>query len=215
MKRTNYITLMGWMFSDLGLKSNEALIYGLIYGFCQDGKSEFTGSLSYIQNTLNLSRNTVISCLKGLELKNHIVKRTIDERKHFTYNAYSLGSSISALGSAKNDNTLVQKLTEGSAKTAPNNTINNTISDSDNALAFLKDNSPARLETFLMQYKKRIDNWLKFCKDFNNKVVLEGLEYDVNKLMARLEIFAGNWIASTSKSNTDHPLLKAANIKWS
>lgn len=205
---------MGWMFNDLNLKGNEVLVYGLIYGFAQDGKSEFDGSLAYIENTLNLSRNTVINTLKKLIADRHILKRQ-KVVNNVTYNSYVLGSSVSALGSAKFDKEVVQILTKGSAKTAPNNTINNTSKESDNALGFLKENSPQRFEAFLMQNKSKIDNWVKFTKDFNNRVILEGLEFDVRKLFARLETYAGNWILNIQKNKDNNPVPSASKIKWS
>jgi hypothetical protein len=214
MKNNNYVTLMGWMFNDLNLKGNEVLIYGLIYGFAQDGKSEFEGSLGYIEDTLNLSRNTVISTLKKLIKNKHIVKRQKSVNK-VIYNTYVLGSSVSALGSAETNKKVVQKLTKGSAISAPNNTINNTNKESDSALSFLKENSPQRYEVFEMQYKSKIENWIKFIKDFNNKVIIEGLEFDINKLFARLETYAGNWILNNQKNKGSEVVKSAQLIKWS
>ena len=43
-----YIAIQDWMISDLQLKGNELLTYALIYGFSQDGESEFKGSLKYL-----------------------------------------------------------------------------------------------------------------------------------------------------------------------
>lgn len=62
----NYITVMGWMAQSLNLNSNELLCYALIYGFSQDGKSEFSGSISYIQGALNISKASVIRILQSL-----------------------------------------------------------------------------------------------------------------------------------------------------
>lgn len=213
MKNSNYIVGFGWMFNQLNLKGNEAWIYALIYGFSQDGKSEFEGSLSYIQRTLNLSRNTVINTLDKLEKNNHIIKTKIVKNK-VVYNTFSLGGSVSALGSAKNDIGSAKNDTLGSAKTAPNNTINNNTKENDSALTFLKVNSPQRYEIFEMQYKSKIDNWIKFIKDFNNKVIIEGLEFDVNKLFARLETYAGNWILNNQK-NLKPEVGESNKIKWS
>ena len=43
-----YVTVMDWMWDDLGLSGNDILCYALIYGFSQDGKSEFKGTASYV-----------------------------------------------------------------------------------------------------------------------------------------------------------------------
>ena len=52
----NYIVIQGWMINQLNLKGNELLCYALIYGFSQDGKSEFIGSASYIAGWLNIDK---------------------------------------------------------------------------------------------------------------------------------------------------------------
>jgi hypothetical protein len=214
MKNTNYFSVLGWMVNDLKLKSNHLLVYALIYGFCQNGNSEFNGSLSYIQKTLGISRNTAIKILKDLEDENHITKHQ-QGVKNMSCNSYKIGSSIFALGSAEIDKQVVQKLTKGSAETAPNNNIDNNISESNNALGFLKEKSPQRFEAFLMQNKSKIDNWVKFTKDFNNKVIIEGLDFDINKLFARLETYAGNWILNNQKNKENNQGESAAKIKWS
>lgn len=94
-----------------------------------------------------------------------------------------------------------------------NNTINNTENNS--ALDFLKENSPSRYETFLMNYKSKIHNWSKFEKDFNNKVIVEGLDFDSKKLFARLEMYAGNWIENHRKNTQIQKEGPSAPEKWS
>lgn len=69
-----YINIQGWMISELELKANDLVLYAIIYGFSQDGRSEFYGSLSYIQKMLNISRNTVIRSLKRLTQKGFVIK---------------------------------------------------------------------------------------------------------------------------------------------
>jgi len=75
MQNENYITIQGWMINKLKLKGNELILYAIIYGFSQDGQTEYYGSLSYIQNSLQLSRPTVISLIKSLIQKN-LIERT-------------------------------------------------------------------------------------------------------------------------------------------
>lgn len=62
----NYITIQGWMITELKLSGNELLVYALIYGFSQDGNSKFQGSSSYIAEWLNISNVSVFSILKRL-----------------------------------------------------------------------------------------------------------------------------------------------------
>ena len=46
IKDENYFVVHGWMRTKLNLKGNHLTIYALIYGFSQDGESEFRGTLT-------------------------------------------------------------------------------------------------------------------------------------------------------------------------
>ena len=65
------------MINELDLKGNELLVYALIHGFCQDGKSVFKGSLNYIMAWLNISKPTCIACIQSLIDKGMVVKTII------------------------------------------------------------------------------------------------------------------------------------------
>lgn len=80
IKNDNYIQISGWMINELSLKGNELLVYALIHGFCQDGKSVFRGSLNYIMAWLNISKPTCIECLKNLIDKGLIIKAVIHNK---------------------------------------------------------------------------------------------------------------------------------------
>ena len=72
----NFYTVLGWMLNVLGLKGNEHIVFAIIYSFSQDGESEFTGSISYLQSFANIkSHNTVTTTLQSLQEKNYILKR--------------------------------------------------------------------------------------------------------------------------------------------
>lgn len=70
----NYITILDFMVTELMLRGNELIVFALIYGFSQDGQSEFEGSISYIQERTGLSRPTVVDILKKLVDKKLVVK---------------------------------------------------------------------------------------------------------------------------------------------
>lgn len=76
---TNFYTVQGWMLSDLGLKGNALAAYAIIYGFSQDGKSEFTGSANYLAEWMGCSRSTVMDTLKKLVEKGLLVKRNVTQ----------------------------------------------------------------------------------------------------------------------------------------
>ena len=76
IKDENFYTVLGWMLNVLELKGNELIIFAIIYSFSQDGESEFTGSIKYLQDFANIkSHNTVLAALNTLVDKNLIIKR--------------------------------------------------------------------------------------------------------------------------------------------
>lgn len=66
VKNEHYITIMEFMVRDLELSGNELIAYALVYGFSQNGESEFEGSLSYIAKWLNCSKTTAFNILNKL-----------------------------------------------------------------------------------------------------------------------------------------------------
>ena len=102
-KRTNYITILGWMRTDFDLKGNELLVFALIYGFSQDTETKFNGSISYIQDAIGASKNTVMTTLKKITEKGLLDKHT-ETRKGVSFNSYSCSCMV------------VQKLDPGGAK---------------------------------------------------------------------------------------------------
>ena len=69
-----YIVLQGWMISELKLKGNELIIYACIYGFSQAENQVFNGSLQYLADWTNSTKQGVMRCLKSLVEKGLIVK---------------------------------------------------------------------------------------------------------------------------------------------
>jgi hypothetical protein len=74
VKDNSYITIQSFMINDLKLKGNELLIYAIIFGFSQDGENHYTGSLSYLADWTNSTKQGVIKNLKSLIDKGFIVK---------------------------------------------------------------------------------------------------------------------------------------------
>lgn len=70
----NYILIQGWMVNELNLKGNELLIYAIIYGFSQTENQLYSGSLQYLADWTNSSKQGVILNLKSLISKGLIVK---------------------------------------------------------------------------------------------------------------------------------------------
>ena len=96
IKEGNYYTVQSFMRNDLKLKGNELSIYAIIFGFTQDGESWFTGSLTYLQDWLGVSKNTVRSALDSLVGKGFIFKDTQSVNGIF-YNRYKNNYSVSKI----------------------------------------------------------------------------------------------------------------------
>lgn len=124
MKNENYITIQGWMVSQLKLSGNELICYALIYGFTQDEESEFKGSLSYVAEWLNVSKGNARLILKKLVDKGHVIKRdeVINNVRFCRYKA-------SLNGMVKTDTGVAVLTTGGIAVLATNNTNNDKIDD--------------------------------------------------------------------------------------
>lgn len=106
MIRNQYVSILGWMVSDLKLSGNDLICYALIYGFSQDGETEFKGSLSYIAEWLNTSRQTARLVVKRLVESGLVNKRdeVINGVKFCRY-------YVSNTGCGENHHTVIEKNT--------------------------------------------------------------------------------------------------------
>lgn len=75
VRQSNYITILGWMISDLKLKGNTLLIYAIIYGFSQTQDLAYTGSRQYLADWTNSTLQGVSKCLKKLVDDGFIIKK--------------------------------------------------------------------------------------------------------------------------------------------
>ena len=66
LKDSTYFVTYSWMTNKLNLKTVERDVFAIIYGFCQDGTSDFHGSLSYMATLTGYSRNSICTALKNL-----------------------------------------------------------------------------------------------------------------------------------------------------
>ena len=132
------------MVKDLKLKGNELLIYAIIYGFSQDGKSQFTGSLQYLADWTNSTKQGVLKALKTLCAKQLILKNEYIENG-VKYCAYIISGYSTKFNRVLNKvecnvkQSLMgcsTKFNEGIKQSLPNNicdtirdNINNNIAD--------------------------------------------------------------------------------------
>lgn len=74
VKSENYVVIQGFMVSEMKLKGNELLVYAIIYGFSQEEGQMFSGSLQYLADWTNSTKQGVNKNLKSLVEKKYIAK---------------------------------------------------------------------------------------------------------------------------------------------
>lgn len=107
--QNNYVLIFDWMIRKLELKGNKLLIYAAIYGFSQDGKSCFNGSLNYLSNLVNISRATVIRTLQDLTDAKLIFKENHHQRRSYKVNIDLINERIFGIPNQCQNDTLDEK----------------------------------------------------------------------------------------------------------
>lgn len=76
-----------WMVRQLKLQNDELIIYAFIYSFNCYTDGSFYGGINYICQRTNISRSTVIRCLKSLTDSGYLLKygRIINNQKYVEY----------------------------------------------------------------------------------------------------------------------------------
>lgn len=145
VKDENYINIQGWMVTKLGLKGNELLIYAIIYGFSQTEDQTFNGSLQYLADWTNSTKQGVTKNLKALVEKGYIEKedKYINNVKFCEYRTTQFNTVYN-----KVEYPIQQSLTgyttkfnTGMQQSLTNNINDNIINKLDNIIE-LKDNVP-------------------------------------------------------------------------
>lgn len=98
-----YITIQGWMRTDLNLSGNELIVYAIIYGFSQNKQGEFTGSVQYLADWVGCTKRTVTTILRKF-VDEELVKKTVvqldNNSKRVSYQA-NVGVGKNFLGGEK------------------------------------------------------------------------------------------------------------------
>ena len=129
-----YIVIQDWMISDLQLKGNELLTYALIYGFSQDGESEFKGSLKYISEFLGVSKRTAQRSIENL-VDRGIVEKRVEEISGVKFNRYMAHEKADTpidkmtTGYSQNDHGGIVKMTTNNTNNNTNNNTSNNTKD--------------------------------------------------------------------------------------
>lgn len=142
IKSENFITIQGWMRTELKLKGNALLVFALIWGFSQMEGQKFTGNLQYIADWCGATKQGVIKNLKALIDKGLIAKEEliINGKKCCHYSTKFNGTVKQSLtdNSTKFNDTVKQSLTNN----INNKNINNkNINNNKNPAVFLKSST--------------------------------------------------------------------------
>ena len=130
-----YITIQGWMRTDLKLSGNELIVYAIIYGFSQNKQGRFTGSAQYLADWVGCTRRTVMTILNKLVEAKLISKTEIslnNNEKRVSYQAErwcektSQGVKNFHRGCEKISQGGVKNFHRGCEKISHNNINNNT-----------------------------------------------------------------------------------------
>lgn len=73
-QKNGYVVLQRFMIDGLGLTGDELIVYAIIYGFCQDGRSSCRCSRSYFAYWLGKSKTTVNRIIDTLVAKGYVVR---------------------------------------------------------------------------------------------------------------------------------------------
>ena len=192
-RKACYFVVFDWMLTDLKLSGYQAFIYAAIYNYSQDPNGCFSGSISYLQDTLGASRQGVIDALAALVKKGLIVKKeTIKNGVQF--NTYR-STDRNCTGSQETVPP-VQKLVKGSQETGlggsqvsvPNN---KDINKKDN-----KDNPPlSPHDVKTTKRKTRLpDDWF-LPKEWGEWALSERQDLNVEDIRLEANQFRDYWLS--------------------
>lgn len=187
----NYITIQGFMRTQLGLCGNELNAYAVVYGFSQTTDTEFTGGLQYIADWCGCSYRTAVTIMqalvdKGLIVKTDIVKNGV---KFCSYRAVCknfIGCEKISHG--------------GSEKISHNNIVNNNIQKEtskescDLVGEYIKSDS----------VKEAIKLWLDYKKERKDKKYTEtGFRMLLGKLKKEVEGYGDQYVIDEIKNSIE------------
>lgn len=170
IKNENYYIVHGWMINELKLKGAALQLYAIIYGFSQDGETEFSGRIKYLCDFTGAGRTTVINTLKSLVEAGHI-KKTSQTVNGVTFNRYSTTRTSTKTEHPVQNNADIcynsgSKIERGGSKIEPNkDKYNNNIFINKNIYSrvcqFLNEKTGKRYNDKSAQTRKLIDTRIK------------------------------------------------------
>lgn len=192
-RKSCYFIVFDWMLTELKLSGYQAFIYAAIHNYSQDPKGCFSGSISYLQDTLGASRQAVINALAELVKKGLIVKKEtfINGVKFNTYRS----TDRNCTGSLET-RPPVQKSCEGSLETRPGGSLETRPNNKDIYKKDNKDNPPlSPLDSKTPKRKTRLpDNWF-LPKEWGDWALLERQDLTVEDIRLEANQFRDYWLS--------------------
>ena len=236
IKNDNYIQISGWMINELDLKGNELMIYALIHGFSQDGKSDYHGGLQYIALWTNSTKQGVIKSIKSLIEKGYIEKQVYIQNGVQFVRYWTVRSRIITSQTTSDKQSLIPpqstEFNGGSQLSLPNNININSLNSTSSVPENKQNKKAEEADNFSLQNKIQVKLNELFCypisfspspvpklihaaKELNltDQELLEYLEwaYDyLKKKCSEPENFDGYFYKSFSES---HLMAKFKNTK--
>ncbi len=180
IKDENFYQVQGWMKNRLNLKSTKRDIYAIIYGFSQDGESEFKGSIKFLTEWLDVSRPTIIKAMQELTECGYIIKRT-EIINGVQFNRYKVNLQVvkNLYGGSK------ETLQGGSQNSLPNNEI---IKNNINKEIKERKTFDALIDKYITEtgagedVRELLGEWLKVRKAKRSAMTDRAIELNLNKL---------------------------------
>lgn len=152
MRDNSFIVIQSWMISDLHLSGNDLIVYATIYGFSQDGTSNFHGSLDYLAEWCNSTARSIKRNLNNL-IEKGLIQEELTEIRGKTFHDYFCTSCAKV---AQN----VPKLHKMSAHNIDNNIVKENID------ILSKDKIPESPTTVLNDYDSHAYSPEELKEDF-------------------------------------------------
>lgn len=196
VNRKNYVSVQGFMVRDLELKGNELLIYAIIYGFSQAENQVFGGSLQYLADWTNSTKQGVLRCLKSLIKKGYIQKndKTLNGVKFCEYYITDLNTVLN-----KVEYPIKQSLSNGIKDSLPNNIGLDITEDTINQKNREKENpSLVLFEKIYSEYQlsdalvSKMREWLIYKHERKDDYAEQGLKSLLKKIKNKSKEFGDN-----------------------
>ncbi len=130
----SFINIQSFMVKDLHLKGNELMLYAIIWGFSQDGTSAFKGSLQYLMEWTNSTKQGVLKALKSLQDKGYIQKSDVNAngRRFCDYSVTKFNSGKQSLPKVNSVDNKVNLVNDLGKQSLPHNIVDNIENNIEN-----------------------------------------------------------------------------------